>query len=229
MTSRMKTQRPNKPSPINPLFQNHHHQELTSPPSSLGSNSGTLPFSSISPSSTTHYYSTRPRAKSVGKVDQRQLAREESFLKLCGQLTPPPPPPPPLSYSRSQHYPPSQPIKKYPSAHDLKKNLQHQKYNIDLHHHIPLPHSPISPNRDHYYQRHLNKDDDDSDDDIPLAMKHQKIKKQPFLLNDDQEEDDSDLIPIGKLKSSKHHPHPNESMKSAADKYKEKVKEYLYK
>ncbi|KAI9304157.1 hypothetical protein BJ944DRAFT_231542 [Cunninghamella echinulata] len=230
MTSKINsTKRTNKPTPLYHLYSSQQQQQqqpqITSP---LGSGSN-VPYSSMI-STTSHHHNKRPRAKSVGKmVDQKQLAREESFLKLCGQLTPPPPPPPPLPQQQQQRYPtsttstPTRRLKKYPSSHDIQKINHHQKYFI--HQPIPLPHSPISPRNHHH-------DDDDDDDDIPLAATlNKKIVHKPIstsLLNDqDDDDDDTDLIPIAILKQS-NNKNNTEIYKSAADKYKEKVKEYLH-
>ncbi|KAG0164616.1 hypothetical protein DFQ30_009701 [Apophysomyces sp. BC1015] len=83
-------------------------------------------------------------------------------------------------------------------------------------------------------------DEDDDDDDVPLAATagimplsaissmHQKqpICRPSSLLNDHDEEDDKDLVPIAVLAQTEIKADQEEYL-SAADKYKEKVKERL--
>ncbi|CAO3581983.1 unnamed protein product [Absidia cylindrospora] len=261
------------------------NKNCSSPASSTSLGSGSsVPLSSVitSPIKTRAPHMPSPsrcrqRSKSVGRPsDQRSLARQQTFNKLCGEDTPPPPPIPPIPSMPVPPTPkktistPTRRIRKYASAHDLEKTHQKEYQELHANRHIPLPNSPIHHSRKQAQFKNNNHDDDD--DDIPLADAMRRLppgppspalpqspshsrhhrhhrqnitsptrplfhyqQQQPYyhpnssLLNDDQEDDDEDLVPIARLKIADHHPQRDESsfLKSAADKYKEKVKERL--
>jgi hypothetical protein len=175
----------------------------------------------------------------VGKPsDQRSLARQQTFNKLCGEEPPPPPVPPMPTKTTST---PTRRIRKYASAHDLQKAQQKEYQALQASRQVPLPRHPTRKNRI----------EDDDDDDIPLADAMRRLPlsprsphhyqgfkspmsptrpKQPYyhpnpsLLNDDQDDDDEDLVPIAHLKLTD----DPSFLKSAADKYKQRVKERLW-
>ncbi|KAI8079869.1 uncharacterized protein BX664DRAFT_341658, partial [Halteromyces radiatus] len=213
------TKRTKKPKP---LFQSNTT-------SSLGSGT-TVPLSSSIISNNHHTVSRgRPRSKSVGKhADQRTIARQQTFDKLCGQTTPPPLPPIPKQTTST----PTRRLRKYASAHDLEKPHNQPPPPLPISPH-PLKKQPPLPST----PRHTNiKYNDDDDDDIPLAATLRRLPQSPrspyyyhtntSLLNDEQEDDDEDLVPIARLRLTDDK--PSSFLKSAADKYKEKVKERLH-
>lgn len=248
------TKRGKKPKPLFHLFHHGINTTMhasTHSPSSLGSGSS-VPLSSVITSPTTPI--RRPRSKSVGKPsDQRSLARQQTFNKLCGEEPTPPLPPPVPPMPTKTTSTPTRRIRKYASAHDLQKAQQKEYQALQANRHVPLP----TPPRRAMGRTRIN--DDDDDDDIPLAdamrrlplsprsphhYHHQGIKspmrsphpmsptrpKQPYyhpnasLLNDEQDDDDDeDLVPIAHLKLTD----DPSFLKSAADKYKERVKERL--
>lgn len=169
------------------------------------------------------------------------MAREDALNKLCGVHPSPPPSPhrssaavtaaaadkylisptrkhhptskmqPPLIAPPSQcsQVPPLRLVRGYSSADDLKR--QHR--------------SPPATKSSRRY--HHDNDDDDEDDNIPLAYvtsPRSASKNSPSLLAEDREYvADEDLVPIASLSSNAM---PSKLL-SAADKYKETVKEKL--
>ncbi|KAI7847242.1 hypothetical protein BDC45DRAFT_526733 [Circinella umbellata] len=142
---------------------------------------------------------------------------------------------------------PSPIIRKHVSANDLRQANKHQYDAIYNNNRIPIPSNSTSrtgsPQRTHSprmmptittktYKKHqhqkpsLPSDDEDSDDDIPLAvtMGTTPTRNKKFYLLDgvEDDDDDKDLIPIATALSMK-----GNGMLSAADKYKQKVKEQL--
>ncbi|GAA5798050.1 hypothetical protein HPULCUR_003449 [Helicostylum pulchrum] len=97
--------------------------------------------------------------------------------------------------------------------------------------------SPISPNpmsrgrwppsRNHINNNNNNNNNNssDDDDDIPLGYLQSPISRPSSLLSDNEEEDDEDLIPIARLNTDTSA--SDVDYQTAADKYKEKVKERL--
>ncbi|KAI8331899.1 hypothetical protein BC941DRAFT_437853 [Chlamydoabsidia padenii] len=239
------TKRSKKPKPLFHLFThgiNTQSQPASSSSSPLGSGSSVpLPTSVINPP-------RRPRSKSVGRpTDQRSLARQQTFNKLCGDTPPPLPPMIPQKTTST----PTRRIRKYASAHDLEKAHQKEYQDLQANRHIPLPTTPTTRKLRHPPPP---PDDDDDDDDIPLADAMRRLPLSPrsphhhhhhhpqafsplsphrtpyyhpnaSLLNDEQEDDDDeDLVPIARLKRTDE---PS-FLRSAADKYKERVKERLW-
>ncbi|KAG2224404.1 hypothetical protein INT45_002943 [Circinella minor] len=143
-------------------------------------------------------------------------------------------------------------IRKHVSANDLRQANKHHYDAIYNNNRIPIPSNSTSrtgsPQRTHsprmipttttttttnktykkYQQQKpsLPSDDEDSDDDIPLAVTMgttpTRNNKNFFLLDGAEDDDDKDLIPIATALSMK-----GNGMLSAADKYKQKVKEQL--
>ncbi|KAI8890941.1 hypothetical protein K501DRAFT_235819 [Backusella circina FSU 941] len=162
-------------------------------------------------------------------------------------LSPPPIPRMPAAHQQQPMSPitPSSPvaIRKFSSAHDLRKAAKLQQESI-VHatDRIPIPklnkdlsrsRSLNSP-RHKQHQQQQNKrlprkcqlpDDDDSDDDIPLGYLQSPVSKPSSLLSDQEEDDDKDLVPIAVFTQRKHA--EEEEYQTAADKYKERVKERL--
>lgn len=92
--------------------------------------------------------------------------------------------------------------------------------------------SPVTPTVFSRYPRwppvrnEYNSSSSHSDDDnIPLGYLQSPISKPSSLLSDNEDEDDEDLVPIAKLNTD----YTSDTMdyQTAADKYKEKVKERL--
>jgi hypothetical protein len=102
-------------------------------------------------------------------------------------------------------------MRKFASAHDLRKTAKLQQESIQLMiHHLPRLDRSKS----------LSSKSIDDDDDIPLGYL-QTPMKQSSLLSDREEEDDHDLLPIAITTTT------SLDCQSAADKYKERVKEKL--
>lgn len=212
--------------------RHHHQQQWQGRPRAISSAAATT-----RPMLLTDQQRLAQRARSL-------IAREQALNKLCGHSSSPgsgirslqqrPPPPVPTYYRQhspisprfpQRTTPPSSPapLRKASSAYDLQKAARHHHHAI---HHCQQP-IPISthhyryPNSPGYA---TNKDDDD--DDLPLAaVASPKTTPTASLLmqDDSEEEDDKDLVPIASLATG----HPSGQFLSAADKYKEKVKERL--
>jgi hypothetical protein len=218
---------------------------------------------------------TRQRSKSVGRdpstnnTNLRILLeeRENALNKLCKRDTTPtsladslpllsptyhksPPPVPPIPLHHQQQ--PS--MRKFSSAHDLRKAARLQQESIQQTVEKPMPKpqvkdisrsrslssprlhasksqqqlkSPTTPTRRRMI--HVQNDSSD-DDDIPLGYLQSPISKPSSLLNDLEEDDDKDLIPIAAAIQSNTSSKPEEKKEqyqTAADKYKERVKERL--
>jgi hypothetical protein len=217
----------------------------------------------------------RQRSKSVGRdpstinnTSLRMLLeeRENALNKLCKRDTtstslvdslpllsptyhksPPPVPPIPLHHQQQ----PS--MRKFSSAHDLRKAARLQQESIQQTNDKPVPKldlsrsrslsssaprlqasksqqqlkSPTTPTR----RRMIQVQNDSDDDDIPLGYLQSPISKPSSLLNDLEEDDDKDLIPIAAAiknnTSSKLEEKKEQQYQTAADKYKERVKERL--
>ncbi|KAI9247484.1 hypothetical protein BDA99DRAFT_526012 [Phascolomyces articulosus] len=183
--------------------------------------------------------------------------REQALNKLCGTSPTPSPstssprsspfirPPMPRQFT-----PPSSPLpprmKKHASANDLRQANRHQFdaiYNSNQHYPVMMPvpsnstsrtgspqrmHSPrIMPSQHSPRMsphRIVPSDDSDSDDDLPLAVTMGTTRNNLLLDHGGEEdEDDKDLVPIATALSVK----GTGTMLSAADKYKQKVKEQL--
>ncbi|ORE02011.1 hypothetical protein BCV72DRAFT_339020 [Rhizopus microsporus var. microsporus] len=230
-----------------------------------------------------HQQQRRPRSKSVGRdpsVTTRLLnEREMALNKLCQKelnnpqslvdslpllsstvSKPPPVPPIPVEH-QSAHT-----MRKFSSAHDLRKTARLQQEALDKLPPPPVPKTPttpkidlsrskslnsykLHPSKSHQHlnskytkwpntataatfpiQYHSNSNSDEDDDDIPLGFLQSPISRPSSLLNDEDEDDDIDLIPIAKLNQDVHNytnNTNNEEYLTAADKYKEKVKERL--
>ncbi|KAI8353240.1 hypothetical protein EDC96DRAFT_609953 [Choanephora cucurbitarum] len=232
----------------------------------------------------------RQRSKSVGRDPSPSISRlleerENALNKLCGnppnsaslvdslpllsptyhKTIPPPVPPIPL------HHQPQSPnlieptsrlaMRKYPSAHDIRKAAKLQQDSIQqvstermptLHKvqprppimtrsrsastsspkHKPLPPPVMSPPLlpKQTIRHPIPYDDNDDDDDVPLGFLQSPISRPSSLLSDQDDEDDNDLVPIAALTASPHSPLTNKDKdyQTAADKYKERVKERLH-
>ncbi|KAI8148542.1 hypothetical protein BJV82DRAFT_592480 [Fennellomyces sp. T-0311] len=186
----------------------------------------------------------RPRSKSTAanttqRVTAAQRAhsmkvREETLSKLCG-TSPVPTPSTSSPASRSsraspvqrpkvpqmpQFTPPGSPaMRKHASAHDLRQAARHQ-YDAIHNYPMPLPSNSTSragsPQRTGNMSPRRRPQQYDDDDDVPLA-----VTMRGGLLDDQAEEDDKDLVPIATALGTR------SGMRSAADKYKEKVKQQL--
>ncbi|CAO3623054.1 unnamed protein product [Mucor hiemalis] len=226
--------------------------------------------------SSSHIRLMEERESALNKLCQREMNSPTSSLVdslplLSPTYSPPPVPPIPLRHQQQQQQPQQQPqsprspqkptMRKFSSAHDLRKAGKLQQESIQQATIKPLP-SPIttkkkdlsrskslnngqqSPRKLHASksQQHLlmpttpnvmalsrprwppimNRDDDD-DDDIPLGYLQSPVSRPSSLLSDEEEEDDKDLVPIAALESID----SPVDYQTAADKYKEKVKERL--
>ncbi|KAI9351717.1 hypothetical protein BD770DRAFT_393960 [Pilaira anomala] len=197
------------------------------------------------------------RESALNKLCQREINSPTSSLVDSLPLLSPtyssnnPPPVPPIPF---QHKPT---MRKFSSAHDLQKVAKLQQDSINQAHTKPLPkrkdlsrsrslnntlpkvqqqqlRSPLTPT---VFSRHprwppIRNDDNSSsssssssdDDNIPLGYLQSPISKPSSLLSDNDDEDDEDLVPIAKLNTDYT---SDMDYQTAADKYKEKVKERL--
>lgn len=196
----------------------------------------------------------RPRSKSVGPSSRLLNEREMALNKLCQNdnspqslddslalLSPPPVPPIPMKHQ----------VRKFSSAHDLRKAAKTTPPPLPP----PPPVPKISTStQDISRSRSLNSyrlksskshqqlkcpktataatfprriHDDADDDDIPLGYLQSPISRPSSLLSDEEVDDDIDLIPIARLNRHEAKAAHEEYM-TAADKYKEKVKERLH-
>lgn len=209
---------------------------------------------------------TRQRSKSVGRDPSTAVLeeRELALNKLCKREPPssladslpllsptyntaaPPVPPIPL-----KHQPNSSSMRKFSSAHDLRKAAKLQQESMNQQVPLPTKHEQLSrsrslsasPRKLHTSKSHQNlvkspttptyrsykkpfkstfNSDDDDDDDVPLGYLQSPTSKPSSLLSDQEEDDDKDLVPIAVLDIK-----PTEEFQTAADKYKSKVKERL--
>ncbi|KAG2209542.1 hypothetical protein INT47_008386 [Mucor saturninus] len=222
-----------------------------------------------------HNIQTRPRSKSVGRdpsAHSRLMEERESALnKLCSrEMTSPtsslaeslpllspsshhyyspnalqPPPVPPIPQC---HQSPTSNMRKFSSAHDLRKAAKLQQECLIQAQTQPLPppqmrdlarsrsfnggqrsqRQPLSPvfmrPRWPRYQA------EDDDDDVPLGYLQSPISRPSSLLSDAEEEDDQDLVPIAILNTPAMKADTlaiESDYQTAADKYKEKVKQKL--
>lgn len=225
----------------------------------------------------------RQRSKSVGRDPSTNTTnlrilleeRENALNKLCKrdttstslvdslpllsptyQKSPPPVPPIPLHHQQQ----PS--MRKFSSAHDLRKAARLQQESIQQASDKPMPKtqtkdlsrsrslsssaaglrlqtsksqqqlkSPTTPTRRRMIKVQNDQNNQDDDDDIPLGYLQSPISKPSSLLNDLEEDDDKDLIPIAaaiqKNANSKLEEKNEQLYQTAADKYKERVKERL--
>jgi hypothetical protein len=170
---------------------------------------------------------------------------------ILATIAPPPVPPIPI-----QHQPPQKQMRKFSSAHDLRKAAKLQQdqlaqlpqlptpkqqqqqmsrsKSLKLNHsksHQQIPKLPTTPNvmlmsKPRYPPLFNSSKNDSDDDDIPLGYlaAKQQNNKPSSLLSDKEEDDDKDLIPIATTTTVKNTNH----FKTAADKYKLKVKERLF-
>lgn len=203
---------------------------------------------------------TRPRSKSVGRDpsahNRLMEEREYALNKLCQReitsptsslaeslpmlspnyINPPPPPVPPIPQCHQQ------PMRKFSSAHDLRKAAKLQQESMNKAQFQPLPKKtdlarsrsltngqklqnfrqlPLSPT----VARTRWPRNDDDDDDVPLGYLQSPISRPSSLLSDHEEEDDMDLVPIAILNTDTLA--IDGDYQTAADKYKEKVKQKL--
>jgi hypothetical protein len=197
----------------------------------------------------------RPRSKSTSahhSAEARLLTERENALnKLCSnEIASPPVPPIPVCHQSpiSPHMSPihqmspmhpmspvqlmSPGLRKFSSAHDLRKAAKLQQESIVHAERIPIPklnkdlsrsRSLNSPKKRLPRKIQLPNSDDDSDDDIPLGYLQSPVSKPSSLLSDQEEDDDKDLVPIAVFTQQKN----EDEYQTAADKYKEKVKERL--
>ncbi|EIE82044.1 hypothetical protein G6F46_007597 [Rhizopus delemar] len=191
----------------------------------------------------------RPRSKSDGNSTNRLFnEREMALKKLCQKelqhnpqslvdslpllISPtfhlPAVPPVPINYRKPN-------IRKISSAHDLQKAKKLHQASIYQSSSPPLPEISRSKSLSNIHQRkkvlkHLNTAtvatfSRQDDDDVPLVFLQSLASKSSSLLNDSGEDDDMDLIPIAKLNHLLSN--TQELYLTAADKYKEKVRERL--
>ncbi|KAI8362786.1 hypothetical protein BD560DRAFT_404096 [Blakeslea trispora] len=232
----------------------------------------------------------RQRSKSVGRDSSPNTSRlmeerENALYKLCGnspdstslvdslpllsptynKAIPPPVPPIPLQHQlQSPTTEPSRPaVRKYPSAHDIRKAAKLQQDSIQQasaekmptqHKVQPRPSPNMTRSRSASTSTHRRKPspppvmsppllpkqairhplpvqhNDDDDDDVPLGFLQSPISKPSSLLSDQDDEDDNDLVPIAVLtvSNSKQAVVKDKDYQTAADKYKERVKERLH-
>lgn len=230
------------------------------------------------PSSNSHARLMEERESALNKLCQKEINSPTSSLVdslplLSPTYSPPPVPPIPLRHQQQQQVLPQSPrspqkssMRKFSSAHDLRKAAKLQQESIQQATIKPLPapisttkkkdlsrskslnNGPQSPRKLHNSksQQHLlmpttpnvmalsrprwppimNRDDsssDDDDDDIPLGYLQSPISRPSSLLSDKEIDDDKDLVPIAALESID----SPVDYQTAADKYKEKVKERL--
>ncbi|KAI8985963.1 hypothetical protein BDB01DRAFT_720706 [Pilobolus umbonatus] len=192
------------------------------------------------------------RENALQKLCQRENTSPTSSSSLADSLpllpvnykTPPVPPIPskhqqsplmsPISINRDQSG-----LRKFSSAHDLKKAAKLHQESINHATDKPLPGKSVDLLRSRSLSSTSNSlntsrlqqpslDDYNSDDDIPLGYLQSPISKPSSLLNDEEEDDDKDLIPIAALaKPDTSSNHGIDEYQTAADKYKERVKERL--
>lgn len=266
--------RPKKPKPLFGLFRKNKPEPVLVPSSSTSVPlQSILPSHYIEPRlpkgnpllspqfNQQRQYQTRPRSKSVGRDpsahNKLMEERESALNKLCSReitsptssladslplLSPtytnaPPVPPIPLCHQQ-------QPMRKFSSAHDLRKAAKLQQDSLNQAQFQPLPpkkkdlsrsrslsngqklHSfksqqQLSPTISRpRWPRHQQ-----DDDDIPLGYLQSPISKPSSLLSDKEEEDDKDLVPIAILNTDSLA--IDVDYQTAADKYKEKVKQKL--
>lgn len=181
------------------------------------------------------------RSKSTNKADPI-LSKLGSGTAFCSSITSsfdPYSPPPNLQQKRtrskslgretnvtapsSTNLPPPLPaIRKYASAHDLRKTTNLQRHSVQL----MLQYLPSLDRSKSLSSKSIEPDIDD-DDNIPLGYLQPPIhlfehyNKRSSLLSDREEEDDKDLLPIAITTTQEL------GFQSAADKYKERVKEKL--
>lgn len=215
-------------------------REINSPSSSL---SDSLPLLSptyspppVPPIPLRHQqYTTSPRSPQQQPRSPLQQSQPRSPLQPQQQ-----------QMQRSPMSPQKPPMRKFSSAHDLRKAAKLQQDSIQQAQIKPLPikkdlsrsrslnngqhyaKPPTTPNvmalsRPRWPPIRSERDDDD-DDDIPLGYLQSPISPSS-LLSDNEEEDDKDLVPIGILN---HTEVLENDYQTAADKYKEKVKERLH-
>ncbi|GAN05985.1 hypothetical protein MAM1_0107c05461 [Mucor ambiguus] len=211
---------------------------------------------------------TRQRSKSVGRDPSTAMLeeRELALNKLCKREPPssladslpllsptykttaPPVPPIPLKHQPNNNTS----MRKFSSAHDLRKAAKLQQESMNQQVPLPIKHEQLSrsrslsasPRRLHTSKSHQNLVkspttptytrsykksykpspalDSDDDDDVPLGYLQSPTSKPSSLLSDQEEDDDKDLVPIAVLDIK-----PTEEFQTAADKYKLKVKERL--
>ncbi|KAI9476557.1 MAG: hypothetical protein EXX96DRAFT_577554 [Benjaminiella poitrasii] len=167
----------------------------------------------------------------------------------------PPVPPIPLCHQQNTISPKSphiqKSIKKSPSAHDFRKiEKLHQETIQQTVNKVPMP--TINTNCSHNVSRSKslgisshklkqsrsqqqlrtrtkNCPETEDDDNIPLGFLHSPpaISKPSSLLNDQEDEDDNDLIPIAAALATVKHFNEATNCQTAADKYKQRVKERL--
>lgn len=221
-----------------------------------------------------HNIQTRPRSKSVGRdpsAHSRLMEERESALnKLCSrEITSPtsslaeslpllspsnhyysnntPPPVPPIP--KCHQSPTTSNMRKFSSAHDLRKAAKLQQDSLCQAQTQPLPPpkikdlarsrsfnngqksqrqppTPLSPNLMRpRWPRYPPQQSDDDDDDVPLGYLQSPISRPSSLLSDAEEDDDQDLVPIAVLNTDTYTMEPD--YQTAADKYKQKVKQKL--
>lgn len=209
--------------------ENLRHSPLTPPPP--------IASTSCAPVVQTQYPTAarrRPRSKSSAAADRQRaplpqqqaahrarslVAREQTLNKLCQRERTPSPTSPNMARSpvTAPPVPPMPMLRKVSSAHNLQRSTRHQHITIRETPASTMPH-PKQPRKPIKTQIRPNLNNTmrasrsaklirEDDDDKPLA----------YMCD----EDDRDLVPIAMLQKK------NDTLQTAADKYKQRVMEQL--